>query len=267
MSEIKITYETLFDLLRREKSREELQKLDPEFYKDVLAYLHEKQAILQDTSTQAELFASSEKEKIRIQFQNIKKILRELYERREKKILNLALTQSRTNSNLTDMGSLMEMEKTFFHELTALINVYKENTLNSLLNLNLPETPFIVRSSFGEVSHAMPLSSTEPLKENSASFQTAVSVASEQTLVSEQALSYGQSVSSGQILSSEHALSSGQTLSLTKSHLTLRFKSSVPKFLGTELEIYGPYQTDDTAELPCEIAQVLIQKGRAEEIK
>ena len=170
MSEIKITYETLFDLLRREKSRDELQKLDPEFYKDVLMYLQEKQAILQDTSTQAELFASSEKEKIRIQFQNIKKILREFYERREKKILHLALTQSRTNSNLTDMGALMEMEKSFFHELTSLINLYKENTLNSLLTLTLPESQVVVRSSFAELNSplsappTLPSSST-PLEE------------------------------------------------------------------------------------------------------
>ncbi len=259
MSEIKITYETLFDLLRREKSREELQKLDPEFYKDVLAYLHEKQAILQDTSTQAELFASSEKEKIRIQFQTIKKILRELYERREKKILNLALTQSRTNSNLTDMGSFMETEKTFFHELTALINVYKEKTLTSLLNLSLPETQVIVRSSFGEMEHSMPLSLAEPLEENQDLHAT--------PLVSGQASSFEQPSSSEQILSPEQMLSSGQTLSLAKGNLTLRFKSSVPRFLGTELEIYGPYQTDDTAELPSDIAQVLIQKGRAEEVK
>lgn len=247
MSEIKITYETLFDLLRREKSRDELQKLDPEFYKDVLAYLHEKQEILQDTSTQAELFASSEKEKIRIQFQNIKKILREFYERREKKILHLALTQSRTNSNLTDMGTLMEMEKIFFHELTTLINLYKENTLNSLLNLTLPESQVMVHHSFAEPNSLLSVSSMQPSSSSleEAPFQET------NTLVSERPTEQ----------------LAEQSITSAKTHVTLRFKSPVPKFLGTELEIYGPYQAEDTAQLPSEIAQVLIQKGRAEEVK
>jgi DNA replication initiation complex subunit (GINS family) len=42
MADVKITYETLFDLLRREKNRNELQQLDPSFYLDVVSYLKEK---------------------------------------------------------------------------------------------------------------------------------------------------------------------------------------------------------------------------------
>ena len=228
MSEIKITYETLFDLLRREKSQDELQKLDPEFYKDVLAYLQEKQAILQDTSGQAELFASSEKEKIRIQFQNIKKILREFYERRERKVLHMALIHSRTQSNLTDMGALLDTEKQLFYELNKLLTQYKDATLTQLLHLNLPESHVVVRNPFIEASPS-------EIVEN----------APETTM----------------------PLQESPALGIAKTHLALRFKASVPKFLGTELEIYGPYEPDQTAELPAEIAQVLIQKGRAEEIQ
>ena len=46
----------------------------------------------------------------------------------------------------------------------------------------------------------------------------------------------------------------------------IRFLSPVPKFLGKELETYGPFGEDDVANLPSEIAAILIAKGRVEEI-
>ena len=84
MVDIRINYETLFDLLRREKNREELQPLDKDFYEQVLAYLKEKKDSL--SKKDDELFASAEKEKLKIQFQNIRRIIKELYEKREKKV-------------------------------------------------------------------------------------------------------------------------------------------------------------------------------------
>ena len=69
--EIRITYETLFDMLRNEKTREELQKLEPSFYQDVLEYIKDKQALTQKSDS--ELFASMEKEKAQKQLENAKK--------------------------------------------------------------------------------------------------------------------------------------------------------------------------------------------------
>ena len=47
----------------------------------------------------------------------------------------------------------------------------------------------------------------------------------------------------------------------------VRFVHAVPKFVGKELEEYGPFEEDDIANLPNEIADVLMLKGRAEEIR
>ena len=41
--EFNISYTTLFELLRREKDREELQKLQKTFFEDVKSYIQEKQ--------------------------------------------------------------------------------------------------------------------------------------------------------------------------------------------------------------------------------
>ena len=46
----------------------------------------------------------------------------------------------------------------------------------------------------------------------------------------------------------------------------VRFLTHVPKFVGPELEEYGPFESEDIANLPAEIAEVLIDKGKVEEI-
>ena len=56
-------------------------------------------------------------------------------------------------------------------------------------------------------------------------------------------------------------------LEIKKSMKLVRFINAVPKFVGPELEEYGPFQEEDIAKLPVEIAEVLISKGRVEEIE
>ena len=71
MSEVLITYENLYEVLRREKYRTELQKLDSTFYQDVIRYLNEKEAILASQSKKDSIFASKELEKTQIQLKNV----------------------------------------------------------------------------------------------------------------------------------------------------------------------------------------------------
>ena len=47
----------------------------------------------------------------------------------------------------------------------------------------------------------------------------------------------------------------------------VRFLNAVPKFVGTELEEYGPFEEEDIANLPLPIADLLLEKGKVEEIK
>ena len=45
-TEVIITYDTLYEILRREKTRQELQDLNKTFFKDVTKYIEEKSSIL-----------------------------------------------------------------------------------------------------------------------------------------------------------------------------------------------------------------------------
>ena len=205
MAEIKVTYETLFDLLRREKGRSELQELEKTFYEDVTDYLKEKNKTLDSGG-----ITRGEREKIKIQLKNIKKILRELYELREKKIINLATSKVRTNSNLIDTSKLLEEEKEFFKETCELFSKYKTKILETtLLEEKNPE-----EDKQQEIK--------EDVKEK------------EQTKTTEDEI------------------------------VTINILHDLPRFLGIDKKIYGPYKKGDTTKIPQATAKLLLDKKRAE---
>ena len=209
MQEVVITYETLFELLKREKERPDLQKLEPTFFSDTISYMKDKKKILEAKSDS--VFAPEERKKTERQLENIFKILKELYEKREKKILQLALDKSRTHSNLIDASALLKEEKAFFDAATALLDSYREAILYTVMNEKLP--------------FMQPLEDKRPAAE----FKSASEIRKNAKLV--------------------------------------RFMQHIPKFVGPELEEYGPFEEEDIANLPAEIADVLISKGKADEIK
>lgn len=130
--EIHITYETLFDLLRKERSLEELQKLDIRFWQYVIDYLREREAFYEKTST-------IEQEKTRIQLNNIKRIIKEIYEHRERKIVNVAVNVVRSdNAHFVDTKNMLGEEKVLFDETINMLRRYKREVLTQVFNKTLP---------------------------------------------------------------------------------------------------------------------------------
>ncbi|MCP3683058.1 MAG: DNA replication complex GINS family protein [bacterium] len=199
---INITYETIFELLMREKNREELQKLDDDFFKNLSEYIADKNKVL---STPTLNVFSDEKDKTTKQVQNIYRMIRELYERREKKVVNLSIIRSRTGSDVIDTSAMLEDENRLFESVVSQLDTYRNIMLNKMTNP--PEEP------------AQP-APQEP---------EAPAVSQRETTM-------------------------------------VRFLHEVPKFVGKELEVYGPFGEEDIASLPSELANILIQKGRAEVI-
>lgn len=199
--EVIVSYETLFELLRREKEREALQKLDKEFFMDLVDYLNgQKRKDLEQTPEEER---STEKE-----IENIKRLIKDLYEKREKKLVNLALDKVRTGSELLDTSPLLDEEKKIFELILRALTIGRGKILANIIKGALPE----------EITDQEIKTAKSPQKER------------------------------------------------IKDTKLLRFLHAVPKFLGKELEEYGPFEEEDVASLPIEIADVLITKGRAEEI-
>jgi len=136
--EIKITLETLYDILRNEKMREELQLLNETFFVDVHSYLKEKQTLLDSKQGNFDLFVEGEKEKLDMELKSIRKMIKEIYERREKKMLDMAINKSRTQSDIIDTSSLLAEEKKFFAEAVAVLDSYRKGILYALWRGELP---------------------------------------------------------------------------------------------------------------------------------
>ena len=138
MSDVIITYENLYEILRREKYRSELQKLDSNFYQSVVKYLKEKTAILESQSKKDSIFASTEVQKTQTQLKNVQKILKELYEKRENKIIQFALFTSRSQ-NIQDTSIMLPEEEALYNHMRKALDTHRDGILLNLLQNKLPE--------------------------------------------------------------------------------------------------------------------------------
>lgn len=262
MVEIRITYETLFDLLRREKNREELQKLDDDFYDQVIAYLKEKQELI--TKKDERLFLSADKEKLKIQFQNIRRIVKELYEKREKKIINMAVVKARTGSDVIDTTTLLPTEREFFEEQVLVIQKYKESLLDCVLSVQEIgiKTPYTASRIAAQAKVTAVSDAEDTAYENSDEGQSSrpyesgheLSSAGEESAVIDTGDDSHFSV---------HGVS-GAGKQADNSMRKIKFKVSLPEFMGREGEVLGPFHEGEIAELDGTIADLLVRKGRAE---
>ncbi|MFC1697856.1 hypothetical protein ACFL1H_05960 [Nanoarchaeota archaeon] len=247
MGDIKITYETLFELLRSEKNREPLQKVDDQFYENLVEYLIEKIKILNNPSDKTDLFSITEKTKTEKQINNVMSILKELYERREKKIINIALNKSRTNSDLIDVSNMLNEEKNLFEILVNILSNCREGILSNLLKGKVPDIKIkcdtnnnIIQIDRNKGQTIEPENSQENKQEN-----TQISEDKQENKQEDKQDSTQENV---------------------QDMIKVRFLDQVPKFVGKELEVYGPFEDKDEADLPADIANLLVEKGRAESI-
>ncbi len=192
-----ITYEALYNLVRNEKTNDAIQEIHPDTYKQIVKYLTTKIRIYKKAKKNGN---DNEIERIKTQITSARKLIKDFYERRERKILQLAINKSRTKSDLVDDSALLEDEKMLFEEGTNILDKYRKNILLNLVNAKLP---------FGE------------------------------------------------------EMDIGKEEDTT---IMIRFIGPVPKFLGLNKEIYGPFEKGDVANLPKEISEVLIKRDRAEKM-
>lgn len=272
MVDIRITYETLFDLLRREKNREELQRLDKDFYEQVLAYLKEKKEAI--TKKGDELFASAEREKLKIQFQNIRRIIKELYERREKKIINIAMSKARTGSDVIDTSSLLPSEKEFFEEQVALFEKYKKRILDAILELRQldEEAGIRLQDKIDAESEKNKLElRKEPLQEQDKSFNNARELEGAEESEEKQSKRVEENLPETLNLDEPGFATANELEDAVKSAepfvqetKRVRILSHIPGFMGRDGSPLGPFEEGDEVELDTSIAELLIKRGGAE---
>ncbi len=105
-----ITYNDIYEYLRKERYFEPLQPLPQNFLAEVSNYFTEKKGMAdksEDTFSDAII-------KMKKQFENAIGLFRELMLRRRKKLLNLAFVAAETGISKRDFENMLEFEKEFF---------------------------------------------------------------------------------------------------------------------------------------------------------
>jgi len=105
-----ITYNELYDALRKERYSEQLQAIPKIFIKEVSAYLKDKKEI---ANRKSDDFSESIL-KTKKQFENSIAIFKELMLRRKKKILELAFVAAETGISKRDFENMLAVEKEAF---------------------------------------------------------------------------------------------------------------------------------------------------------
>lgn len=228
MPDIKITLETLYDILRNEKKRDDLQKLEATIFIDIVQYLREKQALLESKQQSTEVFAAGERDKLEYELRSIRRILKETYEKREKKIIDIALNRSRTGSDLIDTSSMLHEEKEFYQEVLRTLDMYRKGIVENLSQGQLPR-----------ISVQQKLDAVTPEKKKE-----------------ERQVSVPASVTVPLLPSSSTPLPQN---SLSK----IKFIMPMPSFVWKDLKQYGPFDIGEELEIYPEVAELIVRKGRA----
>jgi len=121
-----ITYNDIYETLRKERYSEQLQELSSKFVSDVSEYIAEKKRL----SNQGGDFFSDEVAKIKKQLENANSIFKELMLLRKKKLLGLVFVASETGINKRDFENMLGFERELFDNIMSSMD-HAEKTLSS----------------------------------------------------------------------------------------------------------------------------------------
>ncbi len=183
-----ITYNDIYEALRKERYSEQLQQINKNFVQEVSMYLKEKKAISEKSG---DIFSDAIS-KTKKQFENAISMFKELMLRRKKKLLNLAFVAAETGISKRDYENMLAFEKEIFDEIMKSMDEGEKN-LSKLLN--------------------------------------------------------------------------GQEQEEKKKNKLITFLQDTDEFLGLDGEKIGPFKKGDIANLPTEIANILVIDSKAEAVE
>jgi len=125
-----ITYNDLYEALRKERYSEQLQPLIKDFVKEVSNYVKDKKKTV---SEETDLF-SANTQKSKKQLENAIGIFKELMLRRKRKILDLSFVSTETGVSKRDFENMLSFEKEMFEKIIKALNEGDKEMEKSLHN-------------------------------------------------------------------------------------------------------------------------------------
>ena len=260
MSEIKISYEYIFDVRMREKKKQEIQKIDNDFYAQVTDFLNElRQRLVAPTQTKLE--RDFEQERLNTQINNIRRLVREIFEIRERKIIKLALNKSKIKNAVIDTGNFLSFEVELMQKLSHTISEYQNKYLFKIMT--------------GNKVYSKPMNPEEKLevydnRENDASKVNGNNNnPNSQNNQNNSANKTNKSTDANNINSNKPKLETKVSATKPKEERKIRIRllKPLPKLIaGPNKDVIGPYKTGEMVHMGEKIALKLVEKGRAERV-
>jgi len=239
MAEI-ITYETIRAAHRAEKE-EKLQKLPAGFFSAVRQWIEHKSS-RRDTQSMLEV-------------ESAKKILEELVNRREKKIVLAALHTVR--GNIPPDGLTLEEQK-FFDQMILNLKTFKDEVQQQMWSYD----KFVEE----KISEARKLVEDLPRREEEKVKSISGNMENENGLNENISATHNREISeiASEKLDAQPAAPEFPK-EIPKPELRkIKLLMDLPQFVGADLNYYGPFAVGQTTEVPPEVAGLLSMRGAAE---
>lgn len=221
LEEETFSYELLFEVLMREKNKEELQKLDEDFFLKAKSFIFNEKKLLSNN------ISSFQKIK------NLENMLFEIYSRREKKIVNLAIIKARTDENIFDISVMLPEEREMFNKIVEVLKSFRNKILNEEVEDKIENV--VENKDFSE-------DKKDNIEENF-----------ESNIISENKEEYEEKENNVE----------EENNNVENDFVKVLFLKPVNKFVDEDLNYYGPFDEDETASIPKKIAMILVSKGEA----
>ncbi len=223
-----ITFETFRKFQRKEKKNEKLQELPGDFFKTCVEWINRKQKKFEETSNSTLLR----------EIENVKNIVSDIFERRRKKILLLALHSVRSKKI---SKNLLPEEKEFFEKIVSNLRDLEKNLLEKVLKGETPED-----KEKEEATKKEPCDDDEEEKGEEKEQEKKV---------------VEKNVSSSPI--GKDSQNKKLEVSSPESQKLIEITNDVDKFVATDENEYGPLEEGDVVTLPKEVARLLVEKDKA----
>lgn len=257
-----LSYEDLYELLRAERASADLEKLYEPDLNRIATYLKAKEEILNQQDASASFASTKNRAKILLEIENAMQIIKDIFERREQKVINRAIFSVRSDSNLKDTTNMLEHEEKLYNRL---LDLFEENKKTFFKLIEEQKAKIVL----------------EPVKEE---FKSAAEIASEEDDAEEETEQPEEEISESkaepeaaeeveetpaeELTEAENITekSSEEKPADETAFKKVKFLTDVPEFVDENLKTCGPYKAGDEAELSPRIAELLLKHKKIEEV-
>jgi DNA replication initiation complex subunit (GINS family) len=172
------------------------------------------------------------------EYKNAKRVFRKILSLREDKIVKNARLSLKSNIKASELNTLPREEE-LFRDMKKQFNQHRDR-IEEVTEGQATETPQTTKEPETQEPHE---ENKEEAKENEEEENSGKEVGGEQS-TEEKSESY----------------------EAEEGYEVVEITAEVPEFMGTDLEAYGPFEEGEEAEIPEDNAEILVNRGNAEQL-